>query len=274
MMRLRILGLALVAVFAVTAVAASSASAAKNGPHWWGCEEVASGKFLDSECSMAGAGKWEKKELLAGEKRAITFTSGETKLVTKAATILCKKDKGTGEIIGGWPGIDKAAIEFEECEVEGLKCEAKTKGGTKKGVISVNVNTELVYVGTKVQAEEEKPPLGILFKTVAAKNKIFVELEFGGICALDNGPVTATGEEHGPGIPGVAGVVCKAVEPIETYKFTHEINCVKGEQTKFFYWEGGVLKEGKAGLEFHGEVAEQVGKAVIKAGVAFDARGT
>jgi hypothetical protein len=287
MIRIRMIGLALVAVFAMSAVAAvSSASAApgeKNGPHWWVCEKSSTGKFSNSECSTSGTG-WESFELLAGQSRKISFTSGVTKLKTGSDLIECATDKGTGEIIGGWPGTDKATITFEKCKVvkPALGCEVKNAGGTF-GTIVVSVNTELVYTGTEKQAKEEKPPLGVLFKTVAAGNKKFVELEFNGLCALAGTKklVEATGEEHGPGIPGVAGVVCDIVEPAEAYRFVHEINCVEGsKQKEFFYWKSGVITAGVAGLKLGGEVAEQIGSAKIEAEnaakekIAFDARGT
>jgi len=281
MLRAKTLGLALVAVFAMGAVGVLSASAApgeKNGPHWWVCKKSEKGKFSNSECSKEGTG-WESKELLKGENRPIKFTSGETKLITKAHTIVCKKDNGTGEIIGGWPGTDKAKIKFEECEEPALKCKVKNEGQKTEGVIEVAVNTELVYF-TEKAGNEEKPPLGILFKTIAKGNKTFVKLIFSGLCSLVNGPVTATGEEQGPGIEGVAGVVCKIVEPAEAYKFVHEIECKEKEQENFCFWKAGVLTKGKAGLEFNGEKAEQVGNAKIEAEnaakekVAFDARGT
>ena len=278
--RFRIVGLCLVAVFAMSAVAASSASAAKTGPHWWVCEKLTGGIFSNSECTTSGTG-WESKELLAGENRPIKFTSGVTKLKSGSDVIECKKDKGTGELRGGWPGTDKATITFEECKVtKPISCEVKNAGGVF-GTIAVSVNTELVYSGTKKQAEEEKPPLDVLFKTTKAKEKLFVKLELKGTLCPATLNVNATGEEHGPGIEGIAGVDCEIVEPAEAYKFTHEINCPEKPSGKFFYWEGGVLKEGKYGLELETVgVAEQIGKATIEAEnaakekIAFDARGT
>jgi len=282
--RFRIVGLCLVTVFAMSAVGVSSASAAKNGPHWWVCEKATPGTFSNSECSTSGTG-WESFPLLAGETRPIKFTSGVTKLKTGSDLIECKKDAGTGEIIGGWPGTDKAKIKFTECKVEkpALGCEVRSVQTPEVpfGTIEVSVNTELVYTGTKKQAEEEKPPLGVLFKTTEKGNKHFVQLEFTGLCTLKGTRkfVEATGEEHGPGIVGVAGVVCKIVEP-EAYKFVHEIECPTPAIKTFFYWEGGVLKEGKAELKLEGEVAEQIGNAKIEAEnaakekIAFDSRGT
>lgn len=68
MRHLRIIGLALVAVFAVTAFAASSASAL---PEWGKCEAKAGGKYLDSNCTKKGTLKnpgsfeWKKGASLA-----------------------------------------------------------------------------------------------------------------------------------------------------------------------------------------------------------------
>jgi hypothetical protein len=285
MKRTRLIGLALMAVFAMSAVAVSSASAAKNGPHWWVCEKHAGGLFTESLCKTSGAGTFESKELLGGETRNLKFKSGITKLKTAAALIECKTDKGTGNIKGGWPGTNEGTIEFEGCTAKSgtEECKVRSKGGTIEGKIIVAVHSELVYTGTKAQAEEEKVPLGILFKTTSATNKIFVELEFIGTpgvkCAELNGPVLATGEEHGPGIAGVAGVVCNIVEKAEEYMLTHEIECPEVAKKTFFYWEGGVIKQGKAGLEFKSLVATQIGNATIlemenaaKEKIAFDAR--
>jgi hypothetical protein len=250
MLRAKTLGIALVAVFAFSAVAVASASASMTGPHWSWNNTVRNSNT---------------------EKLPITFTGGVTKLKAGGLTIACKSASGSGNLVGGSPGTDNAKIKFEKCEVEGLGCEAKNKGGAFPN-IEVNVNSELVYF-TKKAGEEEKPPLGILFKTTEAKKKAFVELEFSGLCALDNGPVNAIGEEEGPGVAGIAGVVCKVVEAAETEKLTHEVECIEKEQTKFWYWKSGVLTEGKAGLEFHSSAAEQIGKGTVTAKETFSAKG-
>jgi hypothetical protein len=250
MMRLRMLGLALVAVFAVGVIAASAASAAKTGPHWW----------------VNGA-----EQASTGQKHAMELVGGATMLTTKGLTFTCKKDKGTGEIIGGSPGTAKATVEFEGCEAEGCGG-VSNEGDEVATTILVHVNAELVFL-TKAAGEAEKPRLGILFKTIAAKENTFVRLTFG--CPAFNGPITATGIEHGPGIPGVAGIVCEMAESAEAEEVTHEVEWAKNEQAKFWYYEGGVLKEGKAGLEFNGGVFEQAGKAVVRlvSGESFSARG-
>lgn len=197
------------------------------------------------------------------ETKTIKLTGSETRFATKAAPVTCKKLKGTGEIIGGTPGTDKSTIKFEECEVAALKCKARNKGGTF-GTIEVKANTELVYL-TKASAEKSESPFGDLLKTTEKGSKTLVGLEFEGTCSADNGSITATGEEHGPGIQGVAGVVCKVLEP-EKEAETHELSCLEKEQTTFFYFansESTSPSEGKAGLEFIKEKLELVGKSAI-----------
>jgi hypothetical protein len=282
MKRTRLIGLALMAVFAMSAVAVSSASAAKNGPHWWVCEKGGT-TFKNNLCTESGTGPFGEKELVSGETRTLKFKSGITKLKTTAATIECKTDKGTGNIKGGWPGTNEGTIEFEGCTAKSgtEECKVMSEGLKVEGLIKVEVNSELVYTGTEAQAIAEKPPLGVLFKTKSSTNKTFVKLVFvgGAKCTELNGPVTATGEVHGPGIAGVAGVVCNIVEKAEEYAFTHEIECPEVAKKTFFYWEGGVLKQGKAGLEFKSLPATQIGNATIegmenaaKEKIAFDAR--
>jgi hypothetical protein len=169
MKRIRIIGLALVAVCAISAVGVSSASAAsEKGPHWWikECVPVEKGKFLDSHCKEAGAGKWELREykLLPGEKIPFTSKSGKGKFKTSLVSVECEKDKDTGELIGGWPGKDEAEVTFEECHVEGkATCKVSTAGAVNTETIVIKgVKTELVYVGTQAQAEKQEEPVGDL----------------------------------------------------------------------------------------------------------------
>jgi hypothetical protein len=243
MRHIKILGLCLVAVFAMSAIVSSSALAAKNGPHW----------------------KVKGVELKAKESKVIKFKSGVTKLETASDLIECKKDSGTGVIIGGWPGTDKAKIKFEECAVtKPFACEVKNAGGTF-GTIEVNVNTELVYL-SEAAGLGEKPPLGILFKTTKAKENLFVELAFSGICAFGAKKVIATGTEVATSPPereGLAGVACEITGSAEAEEVQHEINCPAVPNKEFFYWKSGVLTKGTAGLELGTEVAKQIGAATI-----------
>jgi len=238
-MRLRTLGLALMAVFVMSAVIASAAQA--EGP----------------EYRVAGAA--------APAATKITFSGGETKLITKGSTIKCTKVSavaaGPNEIFGGAPGTGTAKLKFESCTVKVgiLTCEVKNTGGTFPN-IELQVNDELVY-GSKAAAESRTEPLGILFETTSTTNSTFVELQFSGLCSIANNTVTAVGEVRPTGI---AGVACEILPKATEEKKTHEINCKEKEQTAFWTRAGGVVKAGTAGLKFNGEVAEQVGKGTIE----------
>jgi hypothetical protein len=161
MNRMKILGLALVAMFAITAVAATSALAE-----------------LSHTYSVAG------KELKAGETKEITakdseeFTlKGKGALEAEAVT-KCKKLKLKAsehpEIIGGVPGTSaKEVIEFEECSarIKSLLGEATCKSAE---VSNASTTNELVTV-VKPEALKGQlaarfvPTTGKLFSTVKLK---------------------------------------------------------------------------------------------------------
>jgi|GEM_PF-6400606 len=204
----------------------------------------------------------ELEDFGGGETKPVKFATGEMKFTTKLASVVCKKGEGAGTAIGGTPGTAKATLKFKECEVVTLKCKVMNKGGTP-GTIEFKINAEWVNL-TKTGLEEGLLPYGLLVKTTAKGEKTLVSLEYSEACASKNGPVTATGEEHGAGIEGVAAIVCKLGEPEES-KEVHEITCAEKEQTSFFYGkEAKTANEGKAGIEVFKEKAEQVGKAKIE----------
>ena len=134
MQRLKVMGLALVAVFAISAMASATASA--SGPLWW--------------VKKSGV----SKRLAAGESAGIesTATPVEFKLKTSikgtTGVIKCKVLKVTGaSIIGGSPGTDKNTNEFTECKGEGFAalCEVKSATGVKETIGPFGVNTTLVF---------------------------------------------------------------------------------------------------------------------------------
>ena len=108
--RIRMIGLALVAVFAMSAIVASAASAALP-------EQLpATGKFTGT----SGASTFET---LKGEK------------------VKCTSDTITGEITGA--KTSKSTITFKGCEGLGLKCNTS---GAGSGEIVLNVTGTLVYI--------------------------------------------------------------------------------------------------------------------------------
>jgi len=120
-MRIRTLGLSLVAVFALGAIASATASAAK--------PELVNSK---------------KEPLAAGTK--LTSTSGVGTFETKSGEkVTCEKDTNTGEITG--PKADTAKITFTGCTAKVSIITAKCKSkGEATGTIKLSVNSKLVYI--------------------------------------------------------------------------------------------------------------------------------
>jgi len=123
--RIRTLGLCLVAVFAVGALASAAASAAK--------PELVNSK---------------KEALPAGTK--FTSTSGAGTFETKSGRkVTCEKDTNSGEITG--PKTDTAKITFTGCStVHIITVKCKTEGA-KTGEIILTGNSKLVWLNEKAE---------------------------------------------------------------------------------------------------------------------------
>jgi len=121
---LRIIGLALVAVFATTAVLAASASASK--PEWGKCVPIANGKFSNAGCTeKAKDGGWE---WLAGTKyinaRHFTSVGGEAELNTTAGiSTHCTSETAEGEL-SGTKNVSNVEVTFQGCRANllNLQC--------------------------------------------------------------------------------------------------------------------------------------------------------
>jgi hypothetical protein len=132
--RLRVLLAGLLAAFSLSAVAAGAAQAA-GGPVW--------------------IHKGNKTLLGAGEKLANKSVNvGVFKLKSSLVTVECKKEKNTGELIGGNQGTDKSTITFEECSVEG-KTVAECGAGKEGKIGPFEVKTVLGYPEGKTEKPEE-----------------------------------------------------------------------------------------------------------------------
>src|SRR3954451_13240558 len=160
MKRMRILGLALVAVFAISALAASGASAT---PAWYECAKAAvknTGEYTDKACTLESAGKNTGKYNLQpgiGKGKAFKTKGGAATLhVIIPATgkgafpggahveVKCTSYKG-----GGQPAlpnkVEKVTSAFKGCTVLAAPCQS----GSKKGVIETNsLNGEMIDANT------------------------------------------------------------------------------------------------------------------------------
>ena len=141
MKSMRIIGLALVAVFAIAAVSASAASA-EELPAVFKCGKVAKGgdgkyhgKFSDKACSASTTeGKYELEEGITGIKKTeFKGKGGEAELTTPKLknVVKCLKFKDSGQ----WTGAKsqgKVVSIFSKCESLGKSC---ASAGAKSGEI-------------------------------------------------------------------------------------------------------------------------------------------
>jgi hypothetical protein len=169
MIRVKMLGLVLVAVFAISALAASAASAA-GGPDWW----VKKSTLLPEKLAAGNSAGIESTGVPV-EFKLKTTIKGVT------GTIKCKVLKVTaGELIGGVPGTDKNTNEFTECKGEGFAalCEVKSATGVKEVIGPFGVKTTLVFL-----EEVEEKRLHALDRFLPEAGTTFVSFKLaGGFC--------------------------------------------------------------------------------------------
>jgi hypothetical protein len=148
---------------AVSAFAASPALA--EGPAW-----LVAGKNLLSGETLTTTGK---------STGTITFKAGSI------ITISCEKASDTGKLSGGLPGKGTAELELTGCSVEGKtesQCHVNSPGSSV-GKIAVKADTELVYLGTKEEAEAEGARPAELLKPSSGETLVEVDIA-GSSCPL------------------------------------------------------------------------------------------
>lgn len=239
MNRIKVLAMALVAVFAIGAVAASSALAIQAGPLF----EV------------------EGSRLVTGSKNVTTKNLGDFTLVPSGSlgakpTTLCSGLSAPTVLLGG--GTSDTTITFTGCEATGTglngQCDVLSVGATP-GNIVVNAKDELVYVGKKEEAENETGQLGDLF-TPAGGGNTFVTLIY-----LSLGSSCPTGSVE----TAVEGNVIGLVEPVNTTSKQGMLKFPAAAITKAWQWLSlGKVHEVKSALKVFGENAVQLGLADLE----------
>jgi len=149
MKRMRILGLALVAVFAFAAMTAAGASATK--PQWKVCvkSEKGKGEFSDKLCSVGAEGKGSYN-LVAGIGKGKGFKGKGGKAVLHNVIpgkgdikVECASFKDAGSVVAP-SGVDKVTSTFSKCKSVGAPC--KTEGGKKETITTNSLEGELGYL--------------------------------------------------------------------------------------------------------------------------------
>lgn len=170
MKRMKIMGLALVALFAMAALATASASAT---PTYYECAKAAkvgklyTGDFNNKNCSepnAKGEGKYELKEGL-GKGKVFKGTGKAATLHTPAVAgeVACtgSKDEGFATL----HGQDKVKVRFSGCTSLGKKCTSVSPKGKKTGEIVTNllegklgyISASPLKVGVSLTGEGGKP---------------------------------------------------------------------------------------------------------------------
>jgi hypothetical protein len=154
MKRMRILGLALVAVFALAAMTAAGASASK--PVWKFCAKAAkvgkttpTGEFSDKNCSVAAPGG--KYQLEAGVGKGKKFKGGSTEKAVLHNVVPGKGDikvecasfKDEGVPVAP-SGVVQVKSTFSKCKSLGAPC--KTEGGKKETITTASLAGSLGYM--------------------------------------------------------------------------------------------------------------------------------
>jgi hypothetical protein len=234
--RIKILGLALTAVLSLIALATTSASAAA-GPLY-----LIEGRLLNT-------GEHAKVEVSNLGAFVLTTQDG--------INVVCTSLSAPTLLIGGTPGRSETEIHYTGCTGEGRsECDVNSSGA-KGGLILVDAEDELVYSGTKEQAEKELPPLGDLFRP-AGGGTSFVTLSTE---ALKTGACSATLASV-----EVKGNTVGLIEPVNTDVLLGMLTFDKSPIKEAWLWLGdGVTPDKvKVGLTVSGLPAIQLGLADVK----------
>jgi len=243
MKRFRLIGVALLAVFALSVVAASGAQA-ETAP------------FFSIGGARLAAGKTHNFDA-----RAIA----PFKLENLAATITCTNlSTSEGVLLGsnaGEPGKDNEVVNFSGCSLagNGSACHlAATKGGPAVTTISTNPlkseqveNVESGHVGKKLY-EEFFP---------ASKAAGFVTLHFGGTCTIEESVVAGQVVAQDLYDNGTVGQVELGQTPVEAKSWI--VNFPSTAITKIWLISGSGGKEVETELTLFNEKSTQTGTALV-----------
>ncbi len=147
MKSMRILGLALAAVFALFAMSAVSASAA--APEWGACEKIEpknTGNFSDKLCSVAsepGKGKYELAVGSIGKGKGFKIKGVGPQILHNVVpgkgdiSVTCQKLKGSAVPVAP-AGEKEVKLAFKKCSVleESVECKNVSKGTIETNALS------------------------------------------------------------------------------------------------------------------------------------------
>lgn len=160
MIRIRTIGLALLAVCALGAVAVSDASATGGDPALTTgkCIKVTTAKtgwFTEAECKTESAtqtGEWEWEAAPAGTT-VKTASSTKQVLETASGTVVeCKAESSTGKTVAGTKQITGVVVTFTGCETA-IVGSCKTPGAKAGEIVTNSLEGEIGYIEPKTNHE-------------------------------------------------------------------------------------------------------------------------
>ena len=264
MKRMRILGLAILAVFALGAIVASAASAVE--PGWYECAKNKEAGKLEKGCAKEGGkGGYEIKPGI-GKGKPFKGKGGAATLHTAIPgkgdiPVECEKFKDSGQPVLPNLQVNVVAI-FSKCKFAGLPCQSGTKSGE---IVTKKLAGELGYVsksplkvGASLYAETE-PGTGLEAEftcTGAAKIRVH-----GGVIGTQGGDVNTFSKVstttykviEAELIPGFKSVINEDTK-FEGGPFT--VLLTEFEQGKGWEPEGGLPSGQEASAENKGEAIE------------------
>lgn len=173
-MRVRVIGIALVAVFAIAALTAGSAFAL---PEYGSCVAKAGGKYSDGNCTKAAKGG-SFEFLKVFPNKGFTDKAGEGVLETVSGNkVICTANTGVGEYKSttSTKEVQNVVVTFTGCTLPLIGAECHSAGAEAGHIITNPLGGKLGYVSKSAKTvEQELAPM----KSVVSKQ--FAAFECGG----------------------------------------------------------------------------------------------
>jgi hypothetical protein len=248
MKSMRILGLALAAVFALFAISAVSASAA---PEWGAClktEPKNTGNFTDKACSVAsepGKGKYELAVGSIGKGKGFKIKGVGPQILHNVVpekgdiAVTCQKLKGSAVPVAP-NGEKEVKLAFKKCSVleESVECKNVTKGTIETKALEGTLAEVEGKVGTILKPEGQ--PLFVQFECPGVFPQVRVIGSVFGEYTGNHNAIAKTGFGHytvgpflGEPFPGYTPVVNHPTEGPPNFGVLHTEAKTKETEEKY-----------------------------------------
>ncbi len=196
MKRMRILGLALVAVFALGALVAGSASAK---PEIGRCVAVSpgTGKYTDANCTKKAkpVGTGDHNFVKGLVKRGFKATTGEAFLEgASGIKVVCSSSVATGTIEKSGKGAEKVSSVYSGCGIPAFGLTCNSPGKSAGTIETFMLKGKLGYINKKSKPKqvggELRPETGTVFAEFECTSAVFISVhegkEKGGNCIINH----------------------------------------------------------------------------------------